>query len=91
MDYYLDFFWLKNNKTTNYVLCSEAIEAVLSFTRTAEELLKRRKVHRELIFKYLANDGVVMSLNSEKQQLVKKTLELWSPDKVRMGGQLTQP
>lgn len=61
----------------------EALETILDFTRTAEELLKRKKVQRDLIFKYLAKEGVVMAPNSEKHMLIKRTLELWSSNKVR--------
>nr|XP_046259492.1 uncharacterized protein C3orf38 homolog isoform X2 [Scatophagus argus] len=57
------------------------METILSFTKNAEELLRRRKVHRDLIFKYLAKEGVAMPPNSEKHQLVKRTLTLWSPGK----------
>ncbi|KAL6100639.1 uncharacterized protein ACO6RY_07735 [Pungitius sinensis] len=60
---------------------AEASETILCFTKTAEELLKRKKVHRDLIFKYLVGEGVVMPPNSEKHQLVKRTLELWSSGK----------
>ncbi|XP_018557174.1 uncharacterized protein C3orf38 homolog [Lates calcarifer] len=56
---------------------SEATASILSFSRNAEELLRRKKVHRDLIFKYLAKEGVAMPVNSEKHQLVKRTLELW--------------
>lgn len=62
----------------------EAMQTILSFTKNAEELLRRKKVHRDLIFKYLAKEGVAMPPNSEKHQLVKRTLELWSPQKVRL-------
>ncbi|MEQ2310731.1 hypothetical protein AMECASPLE_012159 [Ameca splendens] len=57
---------------------TEAMETILSFSKNAEELLRRRKVQRELIFKYLAKEGVTMPPTSEKHQLVKRTLELWS-------------
>ncbi|XP_068185919.1 uncharacterized protein C3orf38 homolog [Antennarius striatus] len=60
---------------------TEAKDTILVFTKNAEELLKRKKVHRDLIFKYLAKEGVVMSPTSEKHQLVKKALELWSSRK----------
>ncbi|XP_023147750.2 uncharacterized protein C3orf38 homolog [Amphiprion ocellaris] len=60
----------------------EATETILSFTKNAEELLRRKKVQRELIFRYLAKEGVVMPPNSEKHQLVKRTLEFWSSAKV---------
>ncbi|XP_077435751.1 uncharacterized protein C3orf38 homolog [Vanacampus margaritifer] len=61
---------------------TEAKETILSFTKNAEELLKRKKVHRDIIFKYLAKEGVVMPPSSEKHQLVKRTLELWSSAEV---------
>ncbi|XP_062288008.1 uncharacterized protein C3orf38 homolog [Scomber scombrus] len=61
---------------------TEATETILSFTKNAEELLRRKKVYRELIFKYLAKEGVPMPPNSEKHQLVKRTLELWLSGKV---------
>ncbi|XP_077392939.1 uncharacterized protein C3orf38 homolog isoform X2 [Festucalex cinctus] len=61
---------------------TEAKETILSFTKNGEELLKRKKVHRDIIFKYLAKEGVVMPPNSEKHQLVKRTLELWSSAEV---------
>ncbi|XP_071382186.1 uncharacterized protein C3orf38 homolog isoform X2 [Centroberyx affinis] len=60
---------------------TEAMEAILSYTKDAEELLKRKKVQRDIIFKYLAKEGVVMPPNSEKHQLVKRTLEFWSSGK----------
>ncbi|KAK9537448.1 hypothetical protein VZT92_005064 [Zoarces viviparus] len=60
---------------------TEATETILSFTKNAEELLKRKKVHRDLVFKYLAKEGVLMPPNSEKHQLVKRTLALWSSGK----------
>ncbi|KAM4558911.1 uncharacterized protein C3orf38 homolog [Odontesthes bonariensis] len=69
---------------------SEATEAILSFSKNAEELLRRKKVSRDLIFKYLANEGVAMPPNSEKHQLVKRTLELWSSVKAD-GTRLRQP
>ena len=69
----------------------EATETILSFTKNAEELLRRKKVYRDLIFKYLAKEGVVMPPSSEKHQLVKRTLELWSSGKVGTGGRVRQP
>lgn len=67
-----------------YFFWSEATATVLSYTKNAEEFLRRKKVHRDLIFKYLAKKGVAMPPNSEKHQLVKRTLELWSSGKVRL-------
>lgn len=61
---------------------AEAKETILAFTKNAEELLRRKKVQRDLIFKYLATEGVAMPPNSEKHMLIKRTLELWSSVKV---------
>uniref|UniRef100_A0A3P9K286 Chromosome 3 open reading frame 38 n=1 Tax=Oryzias latipes TaxID=8090 RepID=A0A3P9K286_ORYLA len=71
-----------SNTVTNKVIevenVAEAIETILSFSKNAEELLKRKKVQRDLIFKYLASQGVPMLPSSDKHQLVRRTLELWS-------------
>uniref|UniRef100_A0A671SWU8 Uncharacterized protein n=1 Tax=Sinocyclocheilus anshuiensis TaxID=1608454 RepID=A0A671SWU8_9TELE len=56
----------------------DAIEAIITYSQDAEELLRRKKVHRDVIFKYLANEGVAMLPNSEKQQLIRRTVEYWS-------------
>uniref|UniRef100_UPI0037E89E20 uncharacterized protein C3orf38 homolog n=1 Tax=Semicossyphus pulcher TaxID=241346 RepID=UPI0037E89E20 len=69
------------NKMITVEDVAEAMETILSFTKHAEEFLRRKKVQRDLIFKYLAKEGVVMPPNSEKHQLVKRTLELWSSGK----------
>ncbi|KFQ73612.1 Uncharacterized protein C3orf38, partial [Phoenicopterus ruber ruber] len=60
----------------------EAIHAILVYSQSAEELLKRRKVYREIIFKYLAAQGVPVPPSSEKHLLVDRVKQYWS-------GQLT--
>lgn len=80
-----DLMSLNDTVTNKMILVEsekEAMDTILSFTKTAEELLRRKKVHRDLIFKYLAKEGVVMAPNSEKHVLIKKTLELWLSNKV---------
>ncbi|TNN03161.1 hypothetical protein fugu_000190 [Takifugu bimaculatus] len=69
---------------------TEATDTILSFTKNAEEFLRRKKVHRDLIFKYLVKEGVAMSPNSEKHQLVKRTLELWSSGETDITKRLPQ-
>lgn len=73
-----------NDTVTNRLISaassSEAIEAILAYSQSAEELLKRKKIHREVIFKYLATERVHPPPNSDKHQLVKKTLEFWTSD-----------
>ncbi|XP_061484056.1 uncharacterized protein C3orf38 homolog isoform X2 [Rhineura floridana] len=55
----------------------EAIHAILLYSQSAEELLKRKKVFREIIFKYLAAKGVIVPPSSEKHQLVDRAKQYW--------------
>lgn len=55
----------------------EAFDAIIIYSKNAEELLKRRKVHRNAIFKYLAAENVVVSPSSEKSQLIQSALDHW--------------
>ncbi|XP_054242343.1 uncharacterized protein C3orf38 homolog [Indicator indicator] len=56
----------------------EAIHAILVYSQSAEELLKRRKVHREIIFKYLATQGIPVPPSSEKHLLIDRVKQYWS-------------
>ncbi|XP_062428627.1 uncharacterized protein C3orf38 homolog [Rhea pennata] len=60
----------------------EAIHAILVYSQSAEELLKRRKIYREIIFKYLAMQGIPVPPSSEKHQLIDRAKQYWN-------GQLT--
>ncbi|CAL8321027.1 unnamed protein product [Merluccius merluccius] len=71
------------NKMIEVANAREAMEAIVAYSSDAAELLKRRKVHRDVIFKYLAMEGVAMPPNSDKHLLVKRTLDLWSSGKFR--------
>lgn len=52
------------------------------YSQSVEELLKRKKVHREIIFKYLATQGIAVSPSCEKHVLIDRVKQHWS-------GQLT--
>ncbi|KAM6384091.1 uncharacterized protein C3orf38 homolog isoform 2-T2 [Alca torda] len=56
----------------------EAIHAILVYSQSVEELLKRRKVYREIIFKYLAAQGIPVPPSSEKQLLIDRVKQYWS-------------
>jgi len=63
----------------------DAIQAVILHTDSALDLLKRRKVRKELLFKYLHDKKVPIEVIAEKTTLVKKVLEVWgSSDDVDM-------
>ncbi|XP_023575023.1 uncharacterized protein C3orf38 homolog isoform X2 [Octodon degus] len=53
----------------------DAIQAILLYSQSVEELLRRKKVHREVIFKYLTNQGLVISPTIEKHSLIQRAKE----------------
>ncbi|XP_063299318.1 uncharacterized protein C3orf38-like [Pelobates fuscus] len=55
----------------------EAIDAILVYSASATELLKRRKVHRDIIFKYLATQQITVLPSSDKNQLIQHAIEYW--------------
>ncbi|KAM4047944.1 uncharacterized protein C3orf38 homolog [Anomaloglossus baeobatrachus] len=55
----------------------EAFDAIIIYSKSAEELLKRRKVHRGAIFKYLAAENVSVLPTNEKSQLIQCALDHW--------------
>lgn len=54
-----------------------AIRAILVYSQSVEELLKRKKVHREVIFKYLATQGVIIPPTTEKHNLIQHAKDYW--------------
>ncbi|XP_054830833.1 uncharacterized protein C3orf38 homolog isoform X2 [Eublepharis macularius] len=55
----------------------QAIRAILLYSQSAEELLKRKKVFRDTIFRYLASKGVIVPPASEKHQLIDHAKQYW--------------
>ncbi|XP_037381587.1 uncharacterized protein C3orf38 homolog [Talpa occidentalis] len=55
----------------------DAIHAIVAYSQSAEELLKRRKVHREVIFKYLATQGLIIPPATEKHNLIQHAKDYW--------------
>ena len=60
------------------LLCRQDAErAVLSFTSTPAELLRRRKLKRDILFRYLYNEGVAISPNADKYLIIQTILRHW--------------
>ncbi|TEA32363.1 hypothetical protein DBR06_SOUSAS5210058 [Sousa chinensis] len=55
----------------------DAIHAILVYSQSVEELLRRKKVHREIIFKYLATQGVIIPPATEKHNLIQHAKDYW--------------
>lgn len=65
------------NRAVTVETCKDAIEAIISFTMNVKVLLRRKKVRREHVFQYLAENQVFVPSTADKQQLIKKVMELW--------------
>lgn len=55
----------------------EAMEAILSFSHTASQLLRRKKVKRDHIYQYLAENGIIEPTSSDKPTLIRRALLFW--------------
>ncbi|EGW11627.1 Uncharacterized protein C3orf38-like [Cricetulus griseus] len=55
----------------------DAIHTILVYSQSVEELLRCKKVHREVIFKYLATQGVVVPPTTEKHNLIQYAKGYW--------------
>jgi len=56
---------------------TEAIQAILLHTDKASDLLKRRKIKKELLFKYLHQKRVPIEAVADKNVHILRVLELW--------------
>uniref|UniRef100_A0A8D2D7V4 Dense incisors n=1 Tax=Sciurus vulgaris TaxID=55149 RepID=A0A8D2D7V4_SCIVU len=57
--------------------CQDAIRAILVYSQSVDELLKHKKVQREVIFKYLATQGMVIPPATEKHNLIQHAKDYW--------------
>ncbi|XP_068693968.1 uncharacterized protein C3orf38-like [Montipora foliosa] len=58
----------------------EAVEAVLSYSHTASQLLRRKKVKRDHIYQYLAENGIIEPVSSDKPSLIRRALLFWGSE-----------
>ena len=58
-----------------------AIEAILCYSESVVELLKRKKLRRDDLFQYLAAQNVAISPKADKHDLIQKVLEHWGSSK----------
>ena len=61
-----------------FVNCfAEAVDAILSYSHTASQLLRRKKVKRDHIYQYLAENGAIEPVSSDKPSLIRRVLLFW--------------
>jgi hypothetical protein len=65
------------NRLVQPVDRQDAIHAILVYSQNVEELLRLKKVHREVILKYLAKQGVVVPPTAEKHNLIQYAKDYW--------------
>ncbi|XP_027268234.1 uncharacterized protein C3orf38 homolog isoform X2 [Cricetulus griseus] len=72
------------NRLVQPVDRQDAIHAILVYSQSVEELLRRKKVHREVIFKYLATQGVVVPPTTEKHNLIQYAKGYWEEQSLKL-------
>ncbi|XP_036355197.1 uncharacterized protein C3orf38-like [Octopus sinensis] len=84
--YYKDILSLVDTVTRRFIedkrSREEAIDAILSFSMSASELLSRQKITRDYLKKYLFSQKVSVSGSSTKQDLISRILEYWSGERI---------
>ncbi|XP_023241221.1 uncharacterized protein C3orf38 homolog [Centruroides sculpturatus] len=58
----------------------EAIKAIINYSESAYELLKRKKIKKEYLFNFLKENNVIISVTSEKWMVIKECLKFWNSD-----------
>ncbi|XP_062311888.1 uncharacterized protein C3orf38 homolog isoform X1 [Osmerus eperlanus] len=66
------------NTEKGWISTTQAIVDIISHSKNAGELLKRKKVQRDVLFTYLQNEGIALPKSTDKQQLVYLALGHWS-------------
>ena len=56
---------------------SEAVKAILDYTTSPVELMRRRKMKRDVLFQYLVDCNVVVSVSTDKKDLIQRILKHW--------------
>lgn len=55
----------------------EALKTIVTFSNSAQELLSRQKINKDVLFKYLVKYNVTPSVNTKKPELIDEVLALW--------------
>ncbi|KAI8501305.1 PREDICTED: uncharacterized protein C3orf38 homolog [Branchiostoma belcheri] len=65
------------NKAIDVRSRNEAVRAIVSYSESAEQLLRRRKIKRDLLFQYLAGKNVIITPTAAKVDLIQRVLQFW--------------
>ena len=62
----------------------EAVKAILTYSNTAVELLRRKKMKRDILFQYLTECDVFVQVVADKKEIMNLVLSHWgSPEAVK--------
>jgi len=60
-----------------FLFFSEAIRAIITYSKSACHLLARKRLKRDTLFMFLTEKGMVTSVHSDKRTIIRKLLEIW--------------
>jgi hypothetical protein len=64
----------------NVIICclTEALDAILLHSDTMESVLQRRRVSKEILFRYLHNNKIAINPSSDKWTMISTILQMWN-------------
>jgi hypothetical protein len=78
--YYEDNFdiWITGVKLNMFIYCLiEAMDAIILHSATPESVLLRKRLSREILFRYLHNKKVP-TIPTDKRTMISKILQMWN-------------
>ncbi|CAF1483007.1 unnamed protein product [Adineta steineri] len=70
---------------------SEAVDACLKCSQSAMQLLRRKKIRRDILMQYLARKSISVSAGTDKVRLVKQIIEYWNNGSSSISTSLSSP
>ncbi|UJR15680.1 hypothetical protein I4U23_002614 [Adineta vaga] len=67
----------------------EAIDACLKCSQSAMELLRRKKIRRDILMQYLAKKSISVGAGTDKVKLVKQIIEFWNNGSQQISNSIT--
>ena len=55
----------------------EAINAIVTYSESSMVLLNRKRLSKNILFQYLASEGIMVNVMGLKSHLIENTLEQW--------------
>ena len=80
----LDCTFLNKKLLLFHIFIAEAMNAIILHSPTVESLLTRRKISKEVLFRYLHEKKISSIPSADKRTFVEEIIQLWRADTKQM-------